>query len=57
LQATGGTGSIVIDNGGTATGESQVYYGSLSNQTCAGNGTVGNGTGSCAVQASQSGLQ
>jgi hypothetical protein len=57
LQAAGGTGSIVIDNSGSATGESQVYYGTLSSQTCAGNGTVGNGSGSCAVQASQSGLQ
>ena len=57
LQVAGGTGSIVIDNSGSATGESQVYYGSLSSQTCAGNGTVGNGSGSCAVQASQSGLQ
>jgi len=57
LQVARGTTSIVIDNSGTATGESQVYYGSLGSQTCAGNGTVGNGTGSCAVQASQSALQ
>ena len=38
LQVAGGSGSIVIDNSGSATGESQVYYGSLSSQTCAGNG-------------------
>jgi hypothetical protein len=57
LQVTGGTGGIVIDNSGTATGESQIYFGSLSNESCAGNGTVGSGTGSCAVQASQSALQ
>ena len=57
LQVAGGSGSIVIDNSGSATGESQVYYGSLSSQTCVGNGTVGSGSGSCAVQASQSALQ
>jgi hypothetical protein len=57
LQAAGGTTSIVIDNSGSATGESQVYFGSLSSETCAGNGTVGSGTGSCAVQGSQSALQ
>ena len=34
LQVAGGSGSIVIDNSGSATGESQVYYGSLSSQTC-----------------------
>ena len=57
LAVAGGSASIVIDNSGSATGESQVYYGSLSSQTCVGNGTVGNGSGSCAVQASQSALQ
>ena len=61
LQVAGGSGSIVIDNSGSATGESQVYYGSLSSQTCAGNGassgTGASGSGSCAVQASQSALQ
>ena len=57
LQATGGTSSIIIDNDGTGTGQAQVYYSSLSNQACAGNGTTGSGTGTCAVQASQSGLQ
>lgn len=57
LAVAGGTTSIVIDNSGSATGESQVYYGSLSSQTCVGNGTVGSGSGSCAVQASQSALQ
>lgn len=57
LQAAGGTGGIIIDNSGSGTGESQVYFGSLSNESCAGNGTTGSGTGSCAVQASQSALQ
>ena len=61
LAVAGGTTSIVIDNSGSATGESQVYYGSLSSQTCAGNGassgTGASGSGSCAVQASQSALQ
>jgi len=52
--ATGGTSGIVIDNT-VAPGTqhtSQVYFSTLSNQTC--NGTTGVG---CAVQASQSALQ
>jgi hypothetical protein len=54
LTATGGTSGIIIDNTSTSTGASQIYFSSLSNQACAGNGTTGNGTGGCAVQASQS---
>jgi hypothetical protein len=57
LQAAGGTAGIVIDNNGTATGESQVYFLSISSESCGGNGSVGSGTGTCAVQASQSALQ
>jgi len=54
LAATGGTGGIVIDNtvgSGTLAGTSQVYFTTQGNQTC---GT--SGTGGCAVQASQAGL-
>ena len=53
LTATGGTSGIIIDNTSTSTGASQIYFSSLSNETCVGNGTTGNGTGGCAVQASQ----
>jgi hypothetical protein len=54
LPAAGGTSGIVIDNtvsSGTQAGASQVYFSTLSNQACA------DGTGGCAVQASQSALQ
>lgn len=53
LPAAGGTSGIIIDNvlNGTLTGTSQVYFSTLSNQVC---GT--SGTGGCAVQASQAGL-
>ena len=57
LAATGGTSGIVIDNISTSTGASQVYLTPLSNESCAGNGTTGSGTGGCAVQASQAVLQ
>ena len=47
----GGTSAIVIDNKGTASGASQIYFTTLSNTgTCATSG----GTGLCAVQTSQS---
>jgi len=55
LPAAGGTSGIIIDNtvvSGTLAGTSQVYFTTLSNQTCATSG----GTGGCAVQASQPGL-
>jgi len=58
LAATGGTGGIIIDNASSQAGASQIYFGTLGAQTCAGNG-LGPGTGStggCAVQASQNGL-
>lgn len=54
--ASGGTSGISIDNvvgSGTLQGASQVYFSTLSNQTCSTSG----GTGGCAVQASQSALQ
>ncbi|MGD0164184.1 MAG: hypothetical protein ABSB39_17065 [Candidatus Sulfotelmatobacter sp.] len=53
LPAAGGTSGIIIDDvlNGTVAGTSQVYFSTLSNQVC---GT--SGTGGCAVQASQPGL-
>ncbi len=54
LPAAGGTSGIVIDNTvQTLTGASQVYFSTLSDETCSTSGT----TGGCAVQASQSALQ
>jgi hypothetical protein len=56
LTASGGTTGIIMDNivsTGTLAGASQVYFSTLGNQTCATSG----GTGGCAVQASQPGLQ
>ncbi len=53
---TGGTSGIVVDNTASTGGASQVYFTPLSNQSCAGAGGVGTGTGGCAIQASQSGL-
>lgn len=55
LAAAGGTGGMIIDNivgSGVMGGASQVYFSTRSNQAC---GT--SGTGGCAVQASQAGLQ
>jgi hypothetical protein len=56
-QAAGGTTGIVIDNGYTSAGASQIYYTTLLSQGCKGSnglGTgTGGGTGGCAVQASQ----
>jgi hypothetical protein len=56
LTAAGGTSGIIIDNTSSATGASQVYFSTLSSQSCVGNGSAGIGTGGCAVQASQSAL-
>jgi hypothetical protein len=53
--AAGGTSGIIMDNtvpSGTLAGASQVYYSTQGTQTC----TTSGGTGQCAVQASQSGL-
>lgn len=55
LQATGGASAIIFDNvvgSGTLAGASQVYFSTLANGPCA-----TSGTGGCAVQASQAGLQ
>ncbi len=58
--APSGTGGIVIDNiVNSPTGASQVYFSILGSETCAGNngnGSTGNGTGGCAIQASQAAL-
>ena len=55
LVTTGGTSGVIIDNtvgSGTMAGASQIYFSTLGNQTC----TTSGGTGGCAVQASQGGL-
>jgi hypothetical protein len=52
-KSAGGTSGIIIDNTVETGGGSQVYFSTLSDQTCATSG----GTGGCAVQASQSGLK
>jgi hypothetical protein len=57
LSSASGSGGIIIDNVSAETGASQIYFTPLGNGTCVGNGTTGNGTGGCAVQASQAGLQ
>jgi len=49
---TGGTGGVIIDNTVTSSGGSQIYFFTLGNNAC----TTSGGTGSCAMQASQSSL-
>jgi hypothetical protein len=56
LAVTGGASGIIIDNTSTSTGASQIYFTPLGGGICTGNGATGAGTGGCAVQASQSGL-
>jgi hypothetical protein len=56
LTVTAGTGGIIIDNSVSSTtlaGASQVYFFTLGNHLCSTSG----GTGSCAMQASQSALK
>ena len=51
VAAAGGTSGIIVDNDlPTADGESQIYYTTLSTQSCTNNGVAT--TGNCAVQAS-----
>jgi len=53
LAATGGPSGIVVDNIGAASSTTaNVYYSTLTNQSC----TTSGGTGGCAVQASQNNL-
>jgi hypothetical protein len=54
ITEAGGTTGIVVDNYLTGTDESNIYFSTLKNQGCTGNGTSGSGPGICAVQASQS---
>ncbi len=54
---TAGTTGVIIDNDvSSPSGGEQVYFSPLTNQTCAGNGSVGSGSGPCATQASQGAL-
>ena len=48
----GGTSGIVIDNSSATVGASQIYFTPLADKTC----TTSGGTGGCAIQAAQSGL-
>jgi hypothetical protein len=57
FNAAGGASGIVIDNGFTSAGASQIYYSTLSGQTCNGAGSEGTGVGICAVQLSQAALR
>ncbi len=55
LTSAGGVSGIIIDNvvaSGTEKGASQIYFSTLTNQTCSTSGS----TGGCAIQASQTGL-
>ncbi|HLZ43787.1 MAG TPA: hypothetical protein VKQ11_22670 [Candidatus Sulfotelmatobacter sp.] len=55
LQTAGGASGIIMDNvvsSGTMAGASQVYFSTLTGQAC-----TSGGSGGCAVQASQAGLQ
>jgi hypothetical protein len=52
ITVAGGTSGIVIDNSSALGGASQVYFTPLANQTC----TTSGGSGGCAIQASQLGL-
>ena len=56
VSSAGGVSGIIMDNvvgSGTQAGASQIYFSTLTNQTCSTSG----GTGGCATQASQSGLK
>jgi hypothetical protein len=48
--AAGGASGIIVDNAGSATGESNIYFSALANQTCLTSG----GSSGCAIQISQS---
>jgi hypothetical protein len=53
IASAGGASGIIVDNLSTAAGGSQVYYSNLAAQSCSGTAATGSGTGSCAVQTSQ----
>lgn len=48
--AAGGASGIIVDNSGSAAGESNIYFSALSNQPC----TTSGGSSGCAIQISQS---
>ena len=48
--AAGGASGIILDNLGASSGESNIYFSALANQTC----TTSGGTSGCAIQISQS---
>ena len=48
--AAGGASGIIVDNAGSAAGESNIYFSALANQTCLTSG----GSSGCAIQISQS---
>ena len=52
VAAASGASGIVVDGNSTTVGASQVYFTPLANQPC----TTSGGSGGCAIQASQSGL-
>ena len=55
--AGGGAGAMIVDTNASLTGARQVYFSTYTPQACAGNSAgAGAGTGYCAIQASQSGL-
>ena len=50
----GGASGMIVDNLSTSPTGLQLYFSNLNaTEACAGNGTVGSGTGGCAIQASQ----
>ena len=55
IVSTNGSSGIIIDNALGATGESQIYYTPVGSLACSGQngGSLGTGTGGCAVQTSQ----
>jgi hypothetical protein len=53
LGGSGGSTAMVIDNKVGGSGGEQAYFLPLNSASCAGNGSVGSGTGVCATQASQ----
>jgi hypothetical protein len=48
--AAGGASGIIVDNLGASSGESNIYFSALANQTC----TTSGGSSGCAIQISQS---
>ena len=51
--AAAGTSGIIVDSDAGPLGSFQIYFSTLGDQACSGNGTTGDGTGGCAIQATQ----